>query len=151
MGRRRHAQLSLEAAKALLRGAGLRCTAARLAVVQSLGDSQRPLSPAEVVDELAEFGFDKSTIYRSLTELDEAGLATRLDLGDSVRRFELLPRDGDGSPEHPHFMCVDCGKIQCLSGFRVELIPDKPRRRPPGEVSQVLLKGHCAGCRTGLS
>lgn len=147
MPRRRNAKLSVEAAKTLLRGSGLRCTAARVAVVQSLGDSQTPLTPGEVADDLAEFGFDKSTIYRSLTELDESGIVARLDLGDSIRRFELLPQDAEGESEHPHFMCVDCGKVQCLSGYQVQLVSDKPRGKPPGELLQVLLKGRCNACR----
>ncbi len=146
MARKRKSGFSMEAAKTLLRGAGLRCTAARIAVVQTLGDHQTPLSPNEVADELAEFGFDKSTIYRSLTELDESGIVTRLDLGDAIRRFELLPSGAEGRSEHPHFMCVDCGKVMCLSGFQVELVPENPKQKPPGEFAEVLLKGHCNAC-----
>lgn len=146
MPRNRKTQFSIEAAKALLRSAGLRCTAARIAVIQTLGDHQTPLSPMEVADDLAEFGFDKSTIYRSLTELDESGLVARLDLGDAVRRFELLPQDAQGSSGHPHFMCVDCGKVTCLSGFRVELVPDTPGQKLPGQLGEVLIKGHCSAC-----
>ena len=147
MARRRNSKLSLEVAKSLLRDSGLRCTAARVAVIQSLGDGKAPLSPTEVADELAEFGFDKSTIYRSLTELDEAGIVARLDLGDSLRRFELLPQGGDGQSEHPHFMCVDCGKIQCLAGFRFKLVPDNPTERTPGDLWEVLIKGRCRACK----
>lgn len=147
MTRKRTSGFSLEAAKTLLRGAALRCTAARIAVVQTLGDHQTPLSPTEVADELAEFGFDKSTIYRSLTELGEAGIVARLDLGDAVRRFELLPNGSEGRSEHPHFMCTKCGKVICLSGFRVELVSEDPLQKPPGQWEEVLVKGHCNSCR----
>ncbi|MFT7641984.1 MAG: Fur family ferric uptake transcriptional regulator, partial [Pirellulaceae bacterium] len=40
-------QLSVEAAKVLLRGVQLRCTAARIAIVQSLANASTPSSPAE--------------------------------------------------------------------------------------------------------
>ncbi len=147
MPRKRKSEFSMEAAKTLLRGVGLRCTAARIAVVQTLADHQTPLSPNEVADELSEFGFDKSTIYRSLTELDESGIVARLDLGDSVRRFELLTSGSKGRSEHPHFMCIDCGKVMCLSGFRVELVPENGKQKPPGQLEEVLIKGHCDACR----
>jgi len=146
MTRRRKAVFSIEEAKTLLRGAGLRCTAARVAVVQSLADHGTPLSPNDVADELAEFGFDKSTIYRSLTELDESGIVARLELGDAIRRFELIPPGESHAPMHPHFMCVDCGKLQCLNGFHVDLVREQAALELPGELTEVLLKGHCRAC-----
>jgi Fur family transcriptional regulator, ferric uptake regulator len=98
-----------------------------------------------VTERLAEFGFDQPTIYRCLTELGDAGLLARLDLGDSVRRFELLAGDRSGVSEHPHLLCIDCGKIQCLSDFTFRL--SERRGKPqPGRVTEVLVKGHCADC-----
>jgi Fur family ferric uptake transcriptional regulator len=138
-------ELSLEDAKAVIRSAGLRCTAARIAVVQCLSDNGSPMSPTEVAERLEPFGFDKSTIYRSLTEFNEAGVAVRLDLGDSIRRFELISAKGE-TTEHPHFMCVECGDIRCLSGFRVEVKPSNRAQKLPGEIAEVLLKGRCRSC-----
>lgn len=139
-------ELSLEDAKAVIRSAGLRCTAARIAVVQCLSDAGSPLSPGEVAEQLEPFGFDKSTIYRSLTEFSESGVAVRLDLGDSVRRFELITASGGETTEHPHFMCVECGDIRCLSGFRFELKPTGRKQQLPGEIAEVLVKGRCRAC-----
>lgn len=134
-------------AKSLLKGSGLRSTAARVAVLQQLAMAGQPLSHADVVSTLADFGFDQSTIFRSLHELAEAGLASRLDLGDQVRRFELRVLSGDDSFEHPHFMCVDCGKVSCLDEFSFRLSPSRgPRRDQLGEITEVLLKGHCGAC-----
>jgi Fur family ferric uptake transcriptional regulator len=140
-------QLSVEAAKVLLRGVQLRCTAARIAIVQSLANASTPSSPAELAGALGAFGFDKSTIYRSLTELHDAGLIVRLDLGDSVRRYELLTVDNTGSSEHAHFMCVSCGQVQCLSQYQFELTGNDPKQSFPGSISEVLLKGHCHSCQ----
>jgi Fur family ferric uptake transcriptional regulator len=139
--------LSVGAAKEILRGAKLRCTAARIAVLQQLAARSTPLSHQEVTDSLAEFGFDQSTIYRSLSEMADVGLLSRLDLGDQVRRFEIRSSSSKGEFEHPHFMCVDCGKVTCLSDFRVQLYPSKgPRRQALGEITEVLIKGHCGEC-----
>lgn len=134
-------------AKGLLKEAGLRSTAARVAVLQQLAALGKPASHADVVNLLVNFGFDQSTIFRSLTELADAGLVSRLDLGDQVRRFELRTASGDDSLEHPHFMCVDCGTVSCLDAFTFSLTPSRgPRREQLGKITEVLLKGHCGAC-----
>jgi Fur family transcriptional regulator, ferric uptake regulator len=75
-------------AKGILKQSGLRSTAARVGVLRHLADHGKPVSHGEVVDSLSECGFDQSTIYRVLQELAEAGLLSKLDLGDQIRRFE---------------------------------------------------------------
>jgi len=132
-----------------IRAAGLRSTAARIAVLQHLESVSVPQSHSEVAGALESFGFDQSTIYRCLTELSDAGLLSRLDLGDSIRRFELLS-SGTGTTieRHPHFMCVDCGSIVCLDQFTFRLTPKLSGAVPPGEIAEVLLKGQCSSCAT---
>ncbi|MBI1314055.1 transcriptional repressor [bacterium] len=138
---------SLAEVKDRIRGVGLRSTAARIAVIQHLESVAIPQSHAEVAAALESFGFDQSTIYRCLTELSDAGLLSRLDLGDSIRRFELLQPGADATIErHPHFMCVDCGSIVCLDDFTFRLAPKQPGVSPPGEIAEVLLKGRCSQC-----
>ena len=138
---------SAESARALLKQASLRCTAARIAVLQRVADSPRPLSHAEVTTQLADHGFDQSTIYRALQELSEQGTLSRLDLGDDVKRFELRREEtAEEASEHPHFLCIDCGKIVCLptEAFKID------RRRFPSktvaDITQVVVRGHCEAC-----
>ena len=138
--------LSVEEAKAILKGSDLRCMAARIAVVQSLHSATAPVTSIELAELLSGYGFDKSTIYRSLTELNEADLVVRLDLGDSIRRFELAANYGSGLSEHPHFMCVDCGEVTCLSDFTFELKASSRKVQAPGTISEVLVRGHCTAC-----
>ena len=139
--------LPMPEVRAMIRGAGLRSTAARIAVIQQLASTLVPQSHSEVAEALDDFGFDQSTIYRCLTELSDAGLLARLELGDSVRRFELLQSgQSTGFSEHPHFMCVDCGAISCLDDFTVRLSAKKRGAETPGEIVEVLLKGHCSKC-----
>ena len=138
-------QLSIENARSTLKAAGLRCTAARIAVVQCLHADAAPMTPLDVATQLHDYGFDKSTIYRSLTELNDAKVIVRLDLGDSVRRFELSPDSSDAT-QHPHFMCTSCGEVVCLPDFTVELKSMRKRSRPPGVISEVLVRGQCTEC-----
>ena len=69
-------------AKQALRDAGLRATAARVAVLKLLAPEKAPMSHAEVVESLDEFGFDQSTLFCCLNELADAGLMTRLDVSN---------------------------------------------------------------------
>lgn len=134
-------------AKESLRSAGLRATAARVAVMRRLADAGRPQSHAEVVEALSDSGFDQSTLFRCLNELADAHLVARLDLGDQLRRFELAKADGAGEAEHAHFMCMDCGTLTCLDGFGIKVTPGRgPRRKALGEITEVLLRGRCGAC-----
>jgi len=150
----------LDAARARLRETGLRCTAARLAVLAHLMEATGPKTHAEVSDSLADRGFDRTTIYRNLTELTEATIVSRVELGDHVWRFELR-RAGTHGQDHPHFLCTTCGEVSCLDDVNVAITPkpaaatpkSKPRRGRPsggqvtiGTVTEVLLKGRCDNC-----
>lgn len=150
----------LDSLRDRLRSVGLRCTAARLTVLQHLVDHRGPKTHAEVCDALADRGFDKATIYRNLTELTEVGMLARVELGDHVWRFELRGTDGDGHHEesHPHFVCTSCGEVSCLDDVTVEITPKAARtvaepadtdRKSVSEiprVTEVLLKGRCGNC-----
>ena len=138
-------EISVAEARAMLRSLKLRSTAARIAVLQIMTNSTVPLSHAEVTEKLETVGFDPSTIFRSLTELAEAGILHRVDLGDGARRFEFILEGEDVDGAHPHFLCLDCGKITCLQDFTFSLRSNK-RSAQPGNVTEVLLKGHCTEC-----
>ena len=135
-------------AKQSLRSVALRATAARVAVVKLLASEAVPLSHAEVVDRLTEFGFDQSTLFRCLNELADAGLLTRLDLGDQTRRFEFRDSSANSEFTHPHFMCVDCGELSCMNDFTVQITPSRgPRRDKLGTITEIMLRGHCGNCK----
>src|SRR5688572_1761117 len=108
-----------EAIRRTIREAGLRCTAARVAVLERLHEATRPVTHAELAGRLAGEGFDKATIYRNLVDLAEAGILTRMEVGDHVWRFELRRPGEQDTPQHPHFLCVDCGEVSCLSGIKL--------------------------------
>jgi Fur family transcriptional regulator, ferric uptake regulator len=149
-----------DAVRDRIRGAGLRCTAARVAVLQHLETASGPLTHAEVSEALHHLGFDRATIYRNLTELTEAQLAARVELGDHVWRFEAK-RAGGGhkGDDHPHFVCTTCGEVSCLDDVQVAITPRPAggdRRSTAGKksfgggrigsVTEILLKGRCEQC-----
>jgi Fur family ferric uptake transcriptional regulator len=144
----------IDTLRATLREAGLRSTAPRLAVLRYLEDAESPQSHADLVEALGGEGFDRTTIYRNLTDLAEVGLVTRSDLGDHVWRFELrrgqastAGREGAHLTEHPHFTCTDCGTVACLpeGAVRVSSSARLPRAVAGKQVA-VQLRGVCDRC-----
>lgn len=106
-----------------------------------------PLTHADLSDDLIPRGFDRATIFRNLNDLADAGLVSRLELGDRVWRFEMKHERSAGAGEHPHFVCTDCGGVACLPPVRVALPRrDKGDKVRIGEVSDVLLRGRCESC-----
>ena len=116
-----------------------------MAVLNHLSVYNGPVSHQEVSDKLEAQGYDKSTIFRALQDLSQAGLARRMELGDHVWRYEILTAGSDpkhADQGHPHLLCVDCGTITCLSDKDVKLNVSKA----VGTVADILLRGHCSDC-----
>ena len=128
-----------------IRAAGLRCTAARLAVLKELSRAQSPLTHADVSERLVSQGIDKATVFRNLVDLVDAEILSRTELGDHVWRFEVRGPGTEAEQAHPHFVCLDCGGVTCLS----DLDFDAPSRRATsrvGEIKEILIKGVCVEC-----
>ena len=133
----------------LLRSAGLRSTAPRIAVLEYFHVHAGPNSHAELFKALEDRGFDRATIYRILMDLAEVKILSRTDLGDHVWRFELKKGVGgvEHTEEHPHFVCVDCGEVSCLPGlsFKLDGHGKAPRSVAKNKIA-VQLKGRCDSC-----
>jgi Fur family ferric uptake transcriptional regulator len=127
-----------------LRAAGIRSTAARVAVLEVLHRLETPVSHAELAAHAELAGFDRATVYRNLVDLADAGLLSRTDLGDHVWRFELKDEPHTDSGEHPHFVCNDCGSVACLDDVTIEIKPKAARLKHA--VTEILLKGTCDRC-----
>lgn len=134
----------VEAVRQILRAAGLRSTPARIAVLSSLRKATKPQTHAELSEQLVPLGFDKATVFRNLTDLTDAELVSRTELGDHVWRFEIRDPKHDRS-SHPHFVCVECGIVSCLHDLAV---PDATIRSSHNisRVTEILVKGHCLTC-----
>jgi Fur family ferric uptake transcriptional regulator len=146
--KRRRQKHSPSEVRDLVRAAGLRSTMPRVAVLQQLLEATTPLTHAEIVESLADQGFDRATIYRNLTDLTEVGILLRTDLGDHVWRFELRKEDAKGGGAvHPHFVCTDCGTVECLPDDAVRITPTaRMPRAIRGADVEVQLKGLCDAC-----
>ena len=136
-----------EALRTALRGAGLRATPARVAVLGVLRDGDAPMTHGEVADRLDGRGWDRATIFRNLVALVDAGFVRRTDVGDHVWRFEPLVVGGHARHEHAHFLCTGCGEVTCMPELELKLprggqVPQSVRSRSV----EVQLRGLCDEC-----
>ncbi len=132
-------------ARSVLRTKGLRATPPRLAVLRVLSEATSPLSNSEVSGRLGDNHWDPATIYRNLIKLREAGLASVVSRAEGVNRYVLDPAYGDGH-RHPHFVCEDCGRLECLPA---ELTASMSMEGPWSlslKKAMVQLRGECPDC-----
>ena len=129
----------------LLSRVGLRTTPARTAVLRWLQRAKAPATHAEIAADLVPLGVDKATVFRNLNDLAEAGLVSRAELGDHVWRFELRDAEHADRGQHPHFVCIDCGRVTCLHELNLPQSSAKLLAQV-GEVTEILIRGRCQTC-----
>jgi Fur family transcriptional regulator, ferric uptake regulator len=136
----------LDELRAAVRASGLRATPSRLAVLELVRGSDAPVSHGDVADRLASQAWDRATIYRNLIDLAEVGLLRRTDVGDHVWRFEArsVGEDHDGS--HPHFVCTECGTVECLPEIELTMRRAKVPRAVRQRQIEVHVRGLCDAC-----
>ena len=83
-----------------------RYTTGRRAIVDLLVSSGHPVSIGDIAERLP--GLPRSSAYRHLTVLHDAGLVRRVTASDEFTRFELAE---DLTEHHHHLLCVICGKV----------------------------------------
>lgn len=128
----------------MMTDAGLRATKQRTVVLKLLIEKGSPLSHSEISSMLKE-PLDKVTLYRTLQTLQSVGIVHQVQGLDGVWRFCAHDKDAEGCPgDHPHFLCLHCGKMTCLTDQRL------PRVEVPAgikvEGKQLVVYGCCAEC-----
>jgi len=118
MNRVRQELPGASAQEAGLKNAGLKATLPRVKVLEVIRGSQaRHLSAEEVYRRLLGQGGDLglATVYRVLSQLEEAGLLSRnvFDGGKAV--YEI----NEGSP-HDHLICLDCGRVDEYTSVEIQ-------------------------------
>jgi Fur family ferric uptake transcriptional regulator len=93
-----------------LKNAGLKATLPRLKILELFEKSdERHLSAEDVYKVLLNAGDDVglATVYRVLTQFEDAGLLVRHHFESGKAVFEL----NEGG-HHDHIVCVKCGKVE---------------------------------------
>lgn len=129
-----------------LRQAGLKVTAARVAVLELLTTMPRPLRHGEIEIRLAQDALprpDRVTLYRVLDALVAAGLVLKAFDAEGVWRFSAPPATA-AHECHPHFRCEACGGMFCLEA-PMPALPHLPEGFRLHKV-ELDLAGTCARC-----
>jgi Fur family ferric uptake transcriptional regulator len=130
-----------------LRSGGIRVTRARRAVCEVLADSDAAhLSAADVLvrtEPLVGASVDRSTVYRTLDLLEEAGLLHHVHLEHGPAVYHLADR-----ASHHHFACVECGRtIDLPAGEFTDLVGRLAGRHPIGARGmRFSVSGRCREC-----
>lgn len=93
-----------------LKNAGLKVTLPRVKILQILESSRdHHLSAEDVYKILLDSGDDigLATVYRVLTQFEEAKLVTRHHFAEGHSVFEL-----DHGEHHDHLVCVKCARVE---------------------------------------
>jgi Fe2+ or Zn2+ uptake regulation protein len=129
-----------------LRGAGMRVTSARLAILDAVREGQHPGA-----DEVARMVRERvghvtlQAVYEALAAFTEAGLLRKLDLGSGPARYEA--RVGDN---HHHIACRRCGMVadvDCVVGAAPCLEPGESLGFAVDEA-EVIFWGLCTRCQS---
>jgi Fe2+ or Zn2+ uptake regulation protein len=131
----------------LLTRHGLRRTPVRVGVIDLLLRDGRPLSVPQILARLR--GVDTVTVYRTLNTFTRKKIVHKVR-GDD-RTWLYAAGDCAARPQHlhPHFVCDECGKVECLEGSRIpgsfvdSLSVD---RAYAVRYPEVVLHGMCPRC-----
>ena len=129
-----------------LRGAGLRVTAQRVAVISALA-----AHPHSAVDTLHEAvrdsvpGIALPTVHSVVGDLTAAGLVRRVSLPDTGHALYELEYELDN---HHHLQCITCGRVEdvpCAVGHAPCLTPSQDHGMRVLEAA-VTFRAICSDC-----
>src|SRR5215471_13846730 len=132
-----------------LRGAGLRVTAVRVALLETVRDGDHlgvEAIASGVRDRIGHVSLQ--AVYDALHALTAAGLVRRIEPAGSPARFEGRVRDN-----HHHIVCRSCGvvaDVDCAVGEAPCLTPLNDHDFSIGEA-EVIYWGLCPGCAAASS
>ncbi len=130
-----------------LKQAGLKATRPRLMILQLLEDSEdRHLTAEGVYRSLLDAGEEVglATVYRVLTQFEQAGLVKRHHFDGERAFFEL-----DEDKHHDHMVCVRCGRVEEFFQPEIERLQEDVARRHRFKLTEhrMELYGLCADCQ----
>ncbi len=129
---------------------GIRYTAARRLVVEALEHADGPRSAAELHEDLRP-EVPLSSLYRTLSVLEDARVIAREHAADGVARYELT--ESVTGEHHHHLVCIGCGAVVDVTipadlELRVEsiIIAIAERAGFAAAGHRIDIEGRCPSC-----
>jgi Fur family ferric uptake transcriptional regulator len=138
----RHYPIDKDSEEGILKGFGLKKTVGRIKILGALHDAGRPLTGNELCAVLGRDSMDPASIYRALSLFSERGIVHRIGGDDRAARFALTKGGGD----HPHFVCRNCGRMDCLNDVSLPEV-NVSSRGYLVEQEHLFLSGLCDHCK----
>ena len=120
-----------------LKTAGLKATLPRLKIINLFEQSKvRHLTAEDVYRQLLADGLDVglATVYRVLTQFEQAGLLVRHHFETGKAVFEL-----NQGGHHDHLVCLQCGRVEEFFDSEIEKRQTKVARDRGFEISEHAL------------
>ena len=126
-----------------LKSSGLKATLPRLKILEIFQTSSvRHLSAEDVYKILLTENMDVglATVYRVLTQFEQAGLLHRNHFETGKAVFEL-----NAGSHHDHLVCLDCGRVEEFFDEEIEKRQQKIAKERGFDISEhaLALYGHC--------
>jgi Fur family ferric uptake transcriptional regulator len=126
-----------------LRKAGLKVTLPRVKIMEVLETSKkRHLSAEDIYRKLLGAGEDigLATVYRVLSQFEEAGIVNRNNFETDHSVFELAE-----DKHHDHIVCLDCGRVEEFLDETIESRQESVAERRGFDIADhsLTLYGHC--------
>jgi Fur family ferric uptake transcriptional regulator len=126
-----------------LKASGLKATLPRLKILEIFQNSTvRHLTAEDVYKILLAENMDVglATVYRVLTQFEQAGLLNRNHFETGKAIFEL----NEGS-HHDHLVCLDCGRVEEFFDAEIEARQQKVAGERGFNISEhaLAIYGHC--------
>jgi len=130
-----------------LKDAGLKITLPRIKILQILdSEGVHHVSAEDVYKLLLSNGEEigLATVYRVLTQFEQADLVTRHNFEGGHSVFELSSED-----HHDHIVCVRCGRVEEFKDEEIERRQNQVAEKLGFELTDHNLNmyGLCPGCR----
>ena len=131
-----------------LKSTGLKATLPRLKILEIFQKgAQRHMTAEDVfrvlLDERSDIGL--ATVYRVLTQFEQAGILIRSNFESSKAFYEL-----DEGQHHDHFVCTSCGKVEEFYDAEIEKRQNLIAKEKGWVIQDhsMALYGQCAACAT---
>ena len=130
-----------------LKDAGLKITLPRVKILQILESSEVHHVSAEDVYKLLLHNGEEvglATVYRVLTQFEQAGLVVRHNFEGGHSVFEL-----SSDKHHDHIVCVRCGRVEEFADDEIEQLQEKVADKLGFELTDhnLTMYGLCPECR----
>lgn len=129
-----------------LNASSLRATPARVALMNLLESTDKPLDVQTMIEylEKKDIKTDPATVFRIVNMFTERGLLKSVQLNEGKFRYELSAKG-----EHHHLICEKCGSIEDISDCNIQALENDIQKKKQFLVKRHALEffGVCSLCQ----